>query len=138
MRKTIEDSLTNKELVSKLLEKAERNGWEYPFKFIPKSELVTDAGKIYHAVYKIIFSHDFLKAFFKGIYVGLEVSSVHHPDICKITEIIDERSVRTDWKNENPNGQLLYDLEYNTESWKKRAQEMVLDEEPLRYLGEFL
>ena len=44
------------------------------------------------------------------IKVGDQVHSIHTDDIHTVIEIVNERSVRTDWEKENPRGQLKSDL----------------------------
>lgn len=125
MRKTIENSLTNQELIIKILEKAEKNGWKYPFKFISKDNLVTSAGKIYFAIYKIIFSHDFAKAFF-----GKEDEWYTTECSCGGVDLhvagnFDAHTLECEKVKAN-------------RGYKFHLQQMVLEENPIKYLEKFI
>ena len=87
--------MTNEEILKKAIEKATKNGYEYPFTALP---LVKEN---HHA---IVFSHDFAKAFW-----GEETQYKCH---CK--EITD------------------------MPIWKYRLQQMVLEENPIKYLEKFI
>ena len=97
--------MNNEQILKKAIEKAEKNGWQNKYKFTDKSWHYLLEGKNY---YKIIFSHDFAKAFW-----GEE----NYP----ITEI------------EYGGHKVLLD-----KVWKARLQQMVLEKEPLKYLEKFI
>ena len=114
-----------KEKILKLaIEKAIKNGWDYRFEgksfknnyFEVEDYGITSNGADF-SVFDIIFSHEFAKAFFKGI------SPVKNNDY--EWELQSKRNVL---KNK-------YGVEYD---WQYYLRQLVLCKEPLKYLEKFL
>ena len=104
--------MTNEQILKKAIEKAMKNGYE------PESmwELHLKNWALDRHYYRIaIFSHDFLKAFF-----GTKMECVQtmcHSDAHERPKVVHERF---------------------PESWEYHAEQMVKEEEPLKYLETFL
>ena len=99
--------MTNKEILQKAIEKAVGNGWENSYRFTRKSWHYLLEGNNY---YKIIFSHDFAKAFW-----GYEWKEGDQATT-RIDEMLSPMPPR----------------------WKYYIKEMVLEKYPLQYLKKFL
>lgn len=106
--------MTDKEILQKVIEKAEKNGYARPIYFYSdecatiEDDGTIDNGEWYenhitYSIQQIIFSHDFAKAFWGE-------------------ELI--------W--------ITPDEEYTDEAWKVHLQQMVLEKEPLKYLEQFI
>lgn len=107
--------LTNKEILQRAIEKAEENGWKKPAIIMHEDTIDLwnpvdlEDDQVY--VYGIIFSHEFAKAFWgEG------------------DKSFGRRMLRI--------GDAYYPFYKN--GWRLHLQQMVLEEEPLKYLAMFL
>ena len=120
--------MSDKEILTKAIEKAIKNGWKLPeFTDAPWEvvELGDDSvileygdsyGMLELSMPEIIFSHDFAKAFF-----GCEEIELANPDWCDSLPVCDE------------------DIEHDTQiSWEYHLQQMVINENPLQYLKDYM
>lgn len=55
--------MKNQEIISKAISKASENGYKFPYRFLSISNLTDSSDRPLYLIYKIIFSHDFAKAF---------------------------------------------------------------------------
>jgi len=106
--------MTDKEILQKAIEKAERNGFDvfhwYVYKndgpvAMPSKEMILSRIHRNKYYYLLIFNHDFAKAFWKNY---------------EITE--------TDFKN----------IPNLIRAWQFHLKQMVIEHEPLKYLEKFL
>ena len=113
--------MTNEEILAKALEKAEKNGFDiktlYPRcvrkPFIKSTYIVTEgsSGNHRHSSYeKVIFSHDFAKAFWGEEEKGKDIK---HSDLLGVAIT-------------------------SYAQWQYHLREMVLEEDPISYLAQFL
>lgn len=108
--------MTSKEILTKVIEKAVEGGWDKPYPyasgFTGSGERIRMCGKPIYLL--TIFSHDFAKAFWPN------------------------EDVELDWVSPR---YYLSEGKYLTEFvpfWIFHLQQMVLEEEPLKYLEKFL
>ncbi len=124
--------MKDREILSNAIDKAIANGW---VKILNKAYMIKEdiLEKIFPVyVYHIIFSHSFLKAFFdKDIYVHWDESNPELEDLKSYKEI--------------PQGEihLIYlfpegDYHWYQPLWAYHAQVMILKENPITYLEEYL
>jgi len=105
--------MSNEEILKKAIEKAVKNGWKLSnFKFNDRTIRFFLSGTDWFA---IIFSHDFLKAIFGE-------------KIIKVVQI-------TGTKNKYGDSQWEY---VNKIEWQHHGCEMVLEENPLKYLEKYI
>lgn len=113
--------MTNEEILTKAIEKAKNNGWkavnwDYMF-FIRKAESTMSIDMAYFMAHGIIYSHNFAKAFF-GDYEKQEL-----PSNIKIGgNFINTGQVKI-------NG---------LEKWQYHLQQMVISEDPIKYLEQYV
>jgi hypothetical protein len=100
--------MTNEEILKKAIEKAVRNGWKETF-FSDYDAIDWHLFNRSLDYLKFIFSHDFARAFWGKDYM----------------EAI----------NENGSWEEIFPL---IESWQYHLQQMVLEENPIKYLEKFL
>ena len=102
--------MKNEEILRKAIEKAIKNGfrWNHPL------GLSWSLWAISRDIYTVIFSHDFAKAFF-----GEEIKSLY----------------KTSEMRKALNEEILI---CKKPAWQLHLQQMVLEEEPLKYLEKFL
>jgi len=109
--------MTNKQILKKAIEKAEKNGWiNEEYDTITKDGYITkiDFPLKYAHLYEIIFSHDFAKAFW-----GEE-------------KLIKNSAAPTGYMNKDD------DPNKGTWGWQYYLSQMVLEKEPIKYLEKFL
>lgn len=70
-RKKVKNFMTNEQILKKAIEKAEKNGFQLHNILLTKSKDIEDEILTYDRYYAIIFSHDFAKAFTKGMEQGI-------------------------------------------------------------------
>jgi hypothetical protein len=116
-----DNTMTNEEVLQKAVEKAVKNGWN-GIKDVFRQEIFDlnmKGDNIYIKyndkndpemlnIYQVIFSHDFAKAFWK------------HPDDCHI------KNTENLW------------ICSKHRSWEYFLQQLVLEEDPIKYLEKFL
>ncbi len=117
--------MTNEQILKKAIEKAVKNGFKYePYIYSDGvHSVITEINEIY--IYRqIIFNHDFAKAFW-----GEEVILMCHRcgDEYKFTTEKFEKGCT-----------ICGTQLYQTANWKNKIQEMVLKEDPIKYLQEFI
>lgn len=111
--------MTDEEILQKAIEKAESNGYR---KF---AVIISTA-----AVYRLLFSHDFAKAFWGDEEVSVEGEGETLTHFLKRYQpSYDEKSKIRDWHD----GELTI-----VPRWKYYLKEMVLEEDPIKYLENFL
>ena len=132
-------TMTNEEILKRAIEKAEKNGWDYevptlcllrcndencnciikcqwPKDLFDKNTSHEDKLNAYSSYYQFIFSHNFARAFW-----GTEDA----PNLFK------SGVIQTD-------GKVYLNETYPMKIWEYHLQQMVLEEEPIRYLRIFL
>ena len=110
--------MTNKQILKKAIEKAVKNGWKIGDYNFATQFALNDYPKDMRSQYFIIFSHDFAKAFW-----GKEEHQYHLDD-----------DYDYEWCEEC--GKLH--SEHSEHCWQYHLQQMVLEEEPLKYIEKFL
>jgi len=101
--------MTNEQILKKAIEKAIKNGYKYGFGINKALKYFGTIKRKNSWYYSTIFSHDFTKAFF-----GTEPLNIGIEMGTEKGEIV------------------------NLENWQYHLQQMVLKEEPLKYLEKFL
>ena len=105
--------MTDTQILDKAIEKAIKNGWG---RVITYNSYRTEVSMHRMMYYTLIFSHDFVKAFW-----GDELIELANPDWCDNLPTCDD------------------DLDHDTQlSWQYHLQQLVLEKEPLKYLEKFL
>ncbi len=110
--------MTDKEILQKAIEKAEKNGFDYrhAFEMRPEDEAIWYLNS-YHV---LIFNHDFAKAFWGNQeHCYLDCSTVDNCQYC--SAYIEE-----------------YEYTVGIYCWQQHLSDMVLTKEPLKYLEKFL
>lgn len=129
--------MTNEEILSKALEKAEKNGYSRHIQYLPlflkrnpktkerftKEELLKLMARIWYTRKNdIIFDHNFAKAFWGTCYhkwgIRDNIYGTKQCSICKDFQCDDEN--------------IPFEL------WKFHLQQMILEEDPVKYLEKFL
>ena len=139
--------MKNEEILKKIIEKAIEEGYELGGDFYfdeergfsseeCRADLIDLSEKAY---YEVIFSHDFAKAFW-GEEQGLNINSG-----CRHCRKIKRMSIKGDSlrkiANEVPFSHEKVNQILNEQQlfeWQHHLQQMVLEEEPLKYLSQFL
>lgn len=128
--------MKNEEILKKVIEIATMNGWKDPYR-VSHTYCLEDI-MLYHKYYSVIFDHDFAKAFWGNkkplyefgdygkkicLHCGVDIdiqppldsgcNHVYYPENCDVCM-------------------------GKTVSWRHHLQEMVVCEEPLKYLERFL
>jgi hypothetical protein len=119
--------MNNSDIFEKAQEKAKKNGW---FGISCDEILFTTVDSDYYTAvlftdivaHKVIFSHDFAKAFWGEEPIGEWNEILDYPSFC-----YDCSMAMDDYK-----------VEHFPISWKYHLEKMVLEEEPLKYLERFL
>jgi len=111
--------MTNEQILQKAIEKAVENGYEFG-KVLLKDPEVVGTFMEWREYYRIIFHLDFAKAFW-----GEEEITIARDDALVVGGNVDELG-----KNTTVEIQLL--------AWQHYLQQLVLEEEPLKYLAKFL
>lgn len=126
--------MTNEEILKLAIEKAVRNGWlgggeigtllvgeyDYDDRAVYIEIQSSDRGTTYRSFYDLIFSHDFAKAFWG------------EAEVCESDGVlINDRgchcAIYQEW------GRCFTEL-----AWQYHLQQMVLEEDPISYLEQFL
>lgn len=118
--------MTNEEILKKAIEKAERNGYEFPY--TKESQFINE--KLYGDfiwVPKMIFSHDFAKAFF-----GEEAACENCGEV-KISSKCDHEGIVTVMSAVGPTKRFSFDWR-----WRIHLKRMVLEENIFSYLEKYL
>ena len=106
--------MTNEEILRKAIDKAEKNGYKFPF-----DNGIIELGDTLYGEYtwvpRIIFSHDFAKAFWG------DLMHYYHKEFNGICKCNDGNNTST-----------------TSYCWQYHLQQMVLKTEPLKYLEKFL
>jgi len=114
--------MKNEQILKKAIEKAVKNGLD--IRELGKkdgwSESELDLETLYNSYYSIIFSHDFAKAFW-GIGKPVMIDGQEFYRF-KWINIVGEKT----------------DSAYHLTAWQYHLQQMVLEEEPIKYLEKFL
>ena len=114
--------MKQEKVIEKVIEKAINNGWKQKHLSF----------NIQHGMYRMLFSHDFVKAFFKDNYFKDEKL------VCKCGleyNYIKEYPIKCC----NQCGKKLKKVEENKRtSWQYHITQMVLEKEPLTYLERFI
>ena len=108
--------MESKEILTKAIEKAEENGFDTMDISIKKNQGVL----LPLCMEEVIFSHDFAKAFWKDGYKC---------NICGKMLFENEECCEHDYD---------YKSEYADVGWDSHLREMVVEDEPLKYLERFL
>ena len=129
------NNMTNKQILKKAIEQAKKNGW-YSNEEIKVTIFVRRLPKIivgdindpkeYLSINDVIFSHDFAKAFW-----GEQSEDIFK---CKCNPT----NYYYTFKFCSKCGEKLIKSKRILKSWEKPLQQMVLSEEPLKYLEQFL
>lgn len=88
--------------------------------------------------YAEILTPKFAKAFWGDVAPGMVVQTVHVPGTYTVLKVLSPTTVQTNWSGENPNGQLVTDLIYDTPAWVQHLQQLVLNPNPLDYICKFI
>ncbi len=104
--------MTDKEILQKVFNIAYGNGWDYNCSVAWESEYFVPITKD-KRYYKIIFSHEFVKAFFGE----------------------KKEAFWEEWKDYTDSFEAAHGCQAE---WKHHLQQMVLEKEPLKYLEKFL
>lgn len=131
--------MISEEILKKAIEKAVENGYKLPFLLSNDNNFKTilinidtktfcDNSVLKFAINGLFFSQDFAKAFW-----GEEIKIFELEDICDGTDNF-----------YGFGGKLIYSyteggsIKYEGKSWKYHLQQMVLEEDPIKYLEQFL
>ena len=130
--------MTDKEIVRKAIDKAIANGWDFSDYSITVNAM--KAGKwIYESVIFIIFSHSFLRAFF-----GEELITMRRIKKYTNPDILSALSIRYQNQNNEATAAYYCNQWYNYEGkqilymWQYHSQQMILEENRIKYLEKFL
>jgi len=121
--------MTDKEIVIKAIEKAHENGYDWNNEGLS----IAHRGEKYyiHDIWRafetIIYSHDFVKAFW-----GEELIVV---DEHYTAEIVEKDS---DFAPNTLNGDYVQSWKLEFPKWKFHLREMILEKEPIKYIEKFL
>ena len=149
--------MSNEEILKKAIEKAVNNGYKFPYRWemLDKIELLMGMDW----VFRIIFSHDFAKAFFgeiksikvkpKKIYLSCKYDGCSDEYLSEDEfkenyglKAFKELQKKDEWEEENGVFQCLcyWDYKYLNSGWKSALEEMVLltDDEKFKYLEKHL
>lgn len=123
--------MTKQQILKKAIEKAVKNGWDISLDLPPKLEEYLDmtSGGIgefayrnalwIDAHYRIIFSHDFAKAFWGDRYIcPVRVKQATEDDIGMCSE--------------------CKDFDHTLKAFLYHLQQMVLEKDPIKYLEKFI
>jgi hypothetical protein len=115
--------MTNKEILKKAIEKAVKNGWN-PIPYIPEHTPGATGDQLIKLLafnyYKFIFSHSFAKAFWG------EEEIKYLP--LNFVKAVDAEEIAKNF--------LLLNLK--SPAWEYHLKQMVLEEDPIKYLEQFL
>ena len=134
--------MTNAEILKKAIKKVQKNGLDCELSGsgnVVKMFRGKDETNEMPTIFEFIFSHEFAKAFWSNNFVCIfcgqseyETKETHTPDIHERTTLCVNCGVEAMDKNEFPEqGTML-------RWWQYHLQQMVLEEEPLKYLEKFL
>ena len=106
--------MTDKEILTKAIDKAICNGYEYQYKIVTPFEILQEGRKMRALAHFIIFSHSFAKAFWGENIVDTEV-----------------------YLDGDGNRHLKDSMRFYP-AWQYHLTNMILEKNPIKYLEKFL
>lgn len=129
--------MTNKEILKKVIEKAVENEYILPkWIYNPKSiEHIGSAILRCNYLEKLIFSHDFAKAFW-----GKRGKKLIRYYEAYMDNDLKETISKKQYDEENPQSGFHFGKEYKilNKGWQHYLQQMILEKEPLKYLAKYI
>ncbi len=122
--------MTNEEILRKAIEKAVKGGFNSPFEVLEFKHTTNDDFLNNQFINGLIFSHDFVKAFFGNELLCYDCGE-------KVRPPRELKTRRATIVIGTGNCDCCRQFENNEEAWEYHLQQMVLEKDPIKYLEQF-